>query len=282
MHNPVVVSHFQTRPLLRYRGGDARSVVVSPDLGLTTVEAAVGPDGVRFPGGVLLRWDAVEAIDAAENNCFIVDKGGIRKIAIFSEVTNRPCSLMPTSGAPTLLLSGIPMHRIKGTEPHKDTLQKIKSVRPVVGRVLDTATGLGYTAIEAAKTAEAVVTIEVDPGSLAVARMNPWSRALFENPRIEQRVGDSYDVVETLPDASFTRIIHDPPMFKFAGHLYSRDFYEELYRVLRRGGRMFHYVGDPESKSGRTTTRGVMRRLEAAGFSRVVARPQAFGVVAVK
>lgn len=282
MRYPIVVSHFQTRSLLRYRGGDERSVVISPDLGLTTVEAAVEPGGVRFPNGVLLRWDVIEAINTAENNCFIVESAGIHKIAVFSEVTNRPCSLMPTSGAPTLLLAGIPMHRIKGTEPHRDTVEKIKSVRPVVGRVLDTATGLGYTAIEAAKTAEAVVTIEVDPGSLAVARMNPWSRDLFENPKIEQRVGDSYDVVETLPDASFTRIIHDPPMFKFAGHLYSRDFYAELYRVLRRCGRMFHYVGDPESTSGRTTTRGVLRRLEAVGFSRVVARPQAFGVVAVK
>jgi predicted methyltransferase len=282
MHYPVVVSYFQTRPLLRYRGGDARSVAVSPDLGLTAVEAVVELDGVRFPQGECLSWDAIEGINAAENNCFIVETDGIRKIAVFSEVTNRPCSLMPTSGAPTLLLSGIPMHRIKDTDPHKDTLEKIKSVQPVVGCVLDTATGLGYTAIEAAKTADAVVTVEVDPGSLAIARMNPWSRDLFENPKITQRVGDSYDVVEALPDASFTRVIHDPPMFKFAGHLYSRDFYEELYRVLRRGGRVFHYVGDPESRSGRSTTRGVMKRLEEAGFSRVVARPRAFGVVAVK
>jgi len=286
MDAPVVLSHFQTRPLLRYRdrdnGGEPREVAVSPDLGLTSVKAAVEVDGVRFPNGVLLCWDAVETITAAENSCFIVDADGIEKIAVFSEVTNRACSLMPTLGAPTLLLSGIPMHRIKGIDPHKDTLEKIKTVRPVVGRVLDTATGLGYTAIEAAKTADEVITIEVDPGSLAIARMNPWSRELFENPKIAQRVGDSFDVVEALPDVSFTRIIHDPPMFKFAGHLYSQDFYEELYRVLRNGGRLFHYIGDPESKSGRTTTRGAMRRLEAAGFSRVVARPRAFGVIAIK
>lgn len=284
MDYTIVLSHFQTRPLLRYRSDatGVAKVAISTDLGLTAVEATVEADGIRFPDGVLLCWEDVEEINAAENNCFIVDEDGIEKIAVFSEVTNRPCSLMPTSGAPTLLLSGIPMHRIKGIDPYKDTLEKIKTVRPVVGRVLDTATGLGYTAIEAAKTADEVVTIEVDPGSLAIAQMNPWSRNLFENPKITQHVGDSFDVVEELPDGSFTRIVHDPPMFKFAGHLYSQDFYEELYRVLRNGGRLFHYIGDPESKSGRTTTRGVMRRLEAAGFSRVVARPRAFGVVAVK
>jgi len=52
--------------------------------------------------------------------------------------------------------------------------------------------------------------------------------------------------------------------------------------VLRRGGRLFHYVGNPESKSGHNITRGVMRRLQEAGFSRVTRRPRAFGVVAFK
>jgi predicted methyltransferase len=68
-----------------------------------------------------------------------------------------------------------------------------------VGQVLDTATGLGYTAIEAAKTAAHVTTIELDPTALEVARCNPWSQALFDNPKIMQRIGDSFDVAETLP-----------------------------------------------------------------------------------
>ncbi len=77
-------------------------------------------------------------------------------------------------------------------------------------------------------------------------------------------------------------VIHDPPMFKLAGHLYSQAFYQGLYRVLKRNGRLFHYVGDPDSRSGRNITRGVMKRLGEAGFSRVTGRPRAFGVVAVK
>src|SRR5438128_7660937 len=102
---------------------------------------------------------------------------------------------MPTERAPTMLLSGIPMHRIKGIDPHEDTLRKIRAVAPVSGRVLDTATGLGYTAIEAARTAAEVVTIEIDPTVLEVARRNPLSRSLFSSPRIRQLIGDSVEAV---------------------------------------------------------------------------------------
>jgi predicted methyltransferase len=146
--------------------------------------------------------------------------------------------------------------------------------------VLDTATGLGYTAIEAARTAERVITIELDPAGLEIARQNPWSRALFDNPRIEQIVGDAFEEVRCLPDLLFSRVIHDPPALSLAGELYSGAFYRELHRVLRRNGRLFHYIGDPESASGRNTTRGVLRRLQEAGFTRVARRPEAFGVVA--
>src|SRR5690606_958715 len=109
-----------------------------------------------------LTWDAAQTIADAEIACFALENGAIRKIQAFSETTNRHCSLMPTTGAPTLLLAGFPMHRIKGIDPHKDTLAKIKAARPA-GVVLDTSMGLGYTAIEAARAAERVITIELDP-----------------------------------------------------------------------------------------------------------------------
>ena len=282
MTHPTVLSHIQTRPLLQAREASEHRVEVSPDLGLTTVEAIIEPEGVRFPNGQSLCWDAIEKISTSANNCFVIEDGAPRKIQLFSEFTNRLYSLMPTRAAPTMLVSGIPMHRIKGTDPYRDTLEKIKTVKPVVGRVLDTATGLGYTAIEAAKTADHVITIELDPTALEIAWLNPWSRALFDNPKITQRIGDSYDVVEEFNDQTFTRIIHDPPALSLAGHLYGGEFYAELHRVLRRGGRLFHYVGNPESKSGGSITHGVIRRLREAGFSRVARRPRAFGVVAFR
>jgi predicted methyltransferase len=278
----LILSYYQTRPLLEVRGKVGRNLEVSPDLGLSTVTVEVEVEGVLFPGDLVVAWEALEEISAHENNCYRVEAGEVTPIKTFSEHTNRPVSLYPTDGAPTLLISGLPMHRIKDTTPEQDTREKIKAIKPLTGVVLDTATGLGYTAIQAAMTANRVLTVEFDPAVLEIARQNPWSGALFENPRIEQRVGDIFDVIETLADSLFNRIIHDPPVMSLAGHLYSADFYRELHRVLRGGGRLFHYIGDPESKSGRSTTRGVIQRLERAGFRGVKRVPRAFGIVAQK
>src|SRR5260370_3769300 len=156
---------------------------------------------------------------------------------------------MPAKGAPSMLIAGFVMHRIKDVDPMQDTLRKIAAISPIVGRVLDTATGLGYTAIEAAKTADEVVTIELDPGAQEIARLNPWSQALFNSSKIHQIMGDAYEVVQTFEDGSFARIIHDPPTFSLAGELYSGAFYRQLFRLLKLGGRLNHYFGDPNSKA---------------------------------
>jgi len=283
-----VLSHYQAKELLAARAAGKSSCEVSADLGLTRQAVSLGPDGVGFSGGeggkeqCCLDWEAVAAVAEDENGCYVIRAGEASKIYFFSEVTGRSLSLYPTTGAPTMLVSGIPMHRIKDTDPHKDTLEKIRAVKPVVGRVLDTTTGLGYTAIEAAKTASQVITVELDPVALEVARNNPWSQALFANPKIIQKIGDSFDVIQEFETGAFTRILHDPPVFSLAGDLYSGEFYKELHRVLRSGGRLFHYVGDPESKSGRSVTAGVMRRLQQVGFREIRKAPRAFGVVAIK
>lgn len=278
----IVLSHVEAKNILNARKAGHASAAVSLDLGLSTAEVAIGPAGARLPDGQVLAWRYIEKIRSSERGCFLIEDNTPDKIQVFSEATNRLYSLMPTEGAPTMLVSGIPMHRVKGIDPYRDTLQKIKAIAPVVGRTLDTATGLGYTAIEAARTAEHVVTIEIEPAALEVARLNPWSRPLFGNPGITQIVGDAVEEIEGFEDGTFARIIHDPPAFNLAGDLYSGAFYRQLFRVLRRGGRLFHYVGDLESRSGRTVARGAVRRLQEAGFSRVVRRPRAFGLVAHK
>ena len=263
------------------RAGDV-AIATSLDLGLTAVGVALEPEGVRLPDGQILAWQHLETIGGSERGCFVVEGGEPRKVQFFSEASNRLYSLMPTEGAPTMLVSGIPMHRFKGIDPHRDTLLKIETIAPLVGRVLDTTTGLGYTAIEAAKTAEHVITVEIEPAALEVARLNPWSRALFDNPKIAQVVGDVIDEIEGYDDETFDCIVHDPPAFNLAGDLYSGEFYRELFRVLKHRGRLFHYVGDLESKSGRVVSRGAARRLQEAGFSRIVRRPEAFGLVVYK
>jgi predicted methyltransferase len=278
----AVISHYQARRALDTRLRGMEIAEISLDLGLTTTRLIVTQNGLQLPDGMVLEWEVLEEISDAISSCFVIEADGARPIQFFSELTERAYSLYPTQGAPTMLISGIPMHRIKGTEPHADTLEKIRTIKPVVGRVLDTATGLGYTAIEAVWTAEHVTTIEIDPASLEVCKLNPWSQKLFDNPRITQVIGDSFEVVSDMGSGSFTRVIHDPPAFSLSGDLYSSDFYHELYRVMRNHSRLFHYIGDPESRSGRSITAGVIRRLEQAGFQNVRRAPKAFGVVAVR
>ena len=278
----IVLSFVQARDLLAARRTGASTATVSLDLTLTNAVVTCTESGVHLTAAEFLAWVQVEEMATDENSCFLVSDGDIEKIQRFSPETDRYYSLYPTHSAPTLLISGISMHRIKESNPHQDTLAKVGTIKPMVGRVLDTATGLGYTAMQAAKTADHVVTVEFDPVVLEVVRCNPWSQDLFTNPKIEQRIGDSDDVIRTFADGSFDRIIHDPPMFNLAGHLYGADFYRELYRVLDRRGRLFHYIANPDSKSGATITRGVMRRLEEVGFQRISRRPEAFGVIAYK
>ena len=268
--------------MLAARASGQSTLTVSLDLNLTQSQVSLRPEGVLFPNGESLDWKSLAEISSNETACYLVEGQIAKAIKDFSEYSGRVYGLMPTSSAPTMLISGIPMHRIKDTDPHQDTLNKIKAIAPVKGDVLDTTTGLGYTAIEAAKTARRVVTIEIDPVAQEMARLNPWSQALFENPTITQVIGDAFDEIETFEEEGFSILIHDPPMFSLAGDLYSLVFYRQAFRVLRHNGRIFHYIGDPESKSGARVTAGVIRRLQEAGFRRVRRAPRAFGVVAHK
>lgn len=277
-----VFSHFQAADILRALAAGESSVVTSLDLGRSTVALTLHEQGARLPDGQRLDADMLDIILKNELACYVVRDQSLERIEVFSEAFNRYYSLMPTRRAPTMLISGIPMHRIKDTDPYEDTLSKIKAASPVHGAVLDTTMGLGYTAIEAARTAEFVTTIELDPAVLDICRDNPWSEALFDNPRIKRLIGDAYDLITEFADHTFDRVIHDPPMFSLAGDLYSAAFYRQMYRVLRPNGRVFHYIGDPSSRSGRNTTRGVVRRLQESGFHRVKPSPRAFGVVAFK
>jgi predicted methyltransferase len=278
----VVLSHLQARQIIEARKSGQSLVTASIDLNLTESEIRLQPEHVLFPTGESLDWKSIEDISSNETACYYVEENAPKVIKGFSEFSGRFYGLMPTASAPTMLISGIPMHRIKDTNPHQDTLNKIKAIAPVKGDVLDTTTGLGYTAIEAAKTARQVVTIEIDPMAQEIARLNPWSRALFKNPKITQIIGDAFDEIKGFEAQSFSAIIHDPPMFSLAGDLYSLAFYQQAFRVLKHNGRIFHYIGDPESRSGARVTKGVIRRLQGAGFARVIRSQRAFGVVAYK
>ncbi len=237
-------------------------------------------DGFVFPDGTRVGREVIERIAKDDSSIYFIKNGGVYKAAIAGEHFYK---LVPTI-PPTIEINGIRMHRTKEVNPLQDTRNKVNAVKPREGEtVLDTCMGLGYTAIEASKRGAYVITIEKDPNVIELARINPWSRELFTGGKVQVIQGDSFEVVKRFKPESFDVIIHDPPRFSLAGQLYSEEFYRELFRVLKPGGRLFHYVGNPGKKyRKKDLQRGVMERLRRAGFVGVRRVEEALGVVARK
>ncbi|MEP6898775.1 MAG: SAM-dependent methyltransferase [Rhodanobacter sp.] len=193
--------------------------------------------------------------------------------------------LVPTEwGAPTFEIDGIKMLPTAKESPFEDARRKVALVEPCGKVLLDTCGGLGYFA---ACCLEADVvrihSFEKNADVLWLRTLNPWSPdpdAATSNGRLQLTHADVSQAIAQMADASVDALLHDPPRFGIAGELYSQAFYDQLARVLRRGGRMFHYTGSPNKlTSGRDVPREVAKRLEKAGFKAQLALD---GVLAIR
>jgi predicted methyltransferase len=170
----------------------------------------------------------------------------------------------------TVEIDGVRMHQTLRKSPLQDAQDKVAALGVTAkSRVLDVCTGLGYSAIASARRGAKVTTIEIDGNVLEIAKGNADSNGLFSSPNIEIKLGDAFKAVDGFADCYFDFILHDPPRFSLAGELYSLAFYQKLFRVLKRGGRMFHYTGSPGARSGKRVAKGVKQRLVEAGFAGV-------------
>src|SRR5690349_12821344 len=124
MTQPIILSYVQAELLLAARQQGQSSVEVSPDLGLSTVTVAVTPESILFPSGARLTWPQLEKIKKSQASCFIIEDGRVKTIQVFSEYTNRVCSLLPTKRTPSMLIAGFTMHRVVDIDPMQDTLKK--------------------------------------------------------------------------------------------------------------------------------------------------------------
>ncbi len=179
--------------------------------------------------------------------------------------------LVPTEwGAPTFEIDGIKMLPTSQTSPYADAQRKVALVAPRGKQVLDTCGGLGYFARACLEDGVAQVhSFEKNADVLWLRRLNPWSPDPAESGgRLLLVQADVSERIVSLPDRAYDAILHDPPRFGIAGELYSQAFYDQLARVLRPNGRLFHYTGTPNRKtSGRDVPREVARRLAKAGFA---------------
>ncbi|MFH1222217.1 MAG: methyltransferase domain-containing protein [Candidatus Micrarchaeota archaeon] len=201
-----------------------------------------------------------------ENNLYVRKGEEISRLCLYDQ---HYYNLRVFSGVPVLEIDGLRMQLIKDFKTPLDYPRAVVAALKLkkTDQVLDTCMGLGYTAIEAAKYAESVITCEVSEPVLKLAKYNPTSAALFTSKNIHVLRGSIAEKISNMKKGTFDAIIHDPPRFSHATELYSAEFYAELRRVLKPDGKLFHYVGSVGKGKGRDISAEAIRRLEAVGFS---------------
>ncbi len=262
-----------TRPvaeaLRAARDAGAGAWTGSLDLGVSIGSAALAADawqwrGQRYPYPPTLKDRAI----------YYWDGDAFAPAARFS---GSLIKLVPTEwGAPTFEIDGIKMLPTAQESPVADARRKVALVEPQGKVVLDTCGGLGYFAACCLQAGAARIhSFEKNADVLWLRTLNPWSPDPDEvdpdapacGGRLQLEHADVTQAIAQIADASVDALLHDPPRFGIAGELYSQAFYDQLARVLRRGGRLFHYTGSPNKlTSGRDVPREVAKRLEQAGF----------------
>lgn len=192
--------------------------------------------------------------------------------------------LVPTEwGAPTFEIDGIKMLPTAKLSPVADAANKVDMIEPRGKRVLDCCGGLGYFAVQCLQGgATHITSFEKNADVIWLRSLNPWSPegGDMADSRLELQHADVSQAIEGLADESFDALLHDPPRFGIAGELYSQIFYDHLARVLKHGGRLFHYTGTPNKlTSGRDVPNEVAMRLKKSGFSTQI---RGDGVLAIK
>lgn len=188
--------------------------------------------------------------------------------------------LVPTEwGPPTFEIDGIKMLPTVHVSPYADAERKVGLIQPRGKVILDTCGGLGYFAAWCLLgQARQVLSYEKNADVIWLRSLNPWSPKTGNNLTLTQ--GDITEQIVTLTNDSVDAILHDPPRFGIAGELYSQVFYDQLARVLRRKGKLFHYTGAANKlTSGRDVSSEVGKRLRHAGF---VTELNGDGILAVK
>jgi len=266
--NGIVLTKWSVDEILS-RAKEDTLIDVTVDFGLRVVSVRVLGGRISFSDGTILSVDMLSNI--YEGFAYKLVNGKLLRLDFYADGNYYKLKPVAPNVAPTLEINGIQMHRTVGTDPWRDTIAKVSALGSLKNRkILDICTGLGYTAIaEMLRGAEKVVTIEKDANVLFMASLNPWSRSL-ENEKIEIVVGDALQVIKELESESFDAVLHDPPRFSIAGELYSLEFYKEIFRVLKKGGKLFHYTGEPGKHTNVDILKGIKRRLEEAGFEEIV------------
>lgn len=251
--------------LLAARDSGASEWTGSLDLGRSTTRASLAEEswswqGQHYPYPGKLK----------DRTIYFCDDGDAFVAA--SRYTGSLIKLVPTEwGAPTFEIDGIKMLPTSKESPFEDARRKVALIEPRGKIVLDTCGGLGYFAACCLEAGVArIQSYEKNADVLWLRTLNPWSPDPYAaqiSGRLQLTHADVSEAINAIADISIDAVLHDPPRFGIAGELYSQSLYDQLARVLRRGGKLFHYTGSPNKlTSGRDVPREVSKRLEKAGF----------------
>jgi len=255
------------------------SVTLSCDLNLSEVTLCITGNELILDDESVITLKQLERIRKTRTRIYLHDGYELRPLEMRHEDYTK---LVPTQTAPYLEASGVKLHISKGICPFESAGRMAESVVKNGFMVLDTCSGLGYSALRSAKLgARQTVTVEISADILQLRSENPWSSGLYNNDSIIQKHNDILSFIKTCEPESYDAIIHDPPRFSLAGELYGDSFYKELKRVLKKRGVLFHYTGNPYTiKQGNSFVSGVTKRLYEVGFKKVTQEKELMGVKA--
>ncbi len=287
------------------------SVELSLDLNLSRNRFAIRGNCLVLNKTWAIDIKDLAPVASSRQKVFALSRDGLVPIEVRADGYYK---LVPTNTVPTLEINGIKMHRSKDIDPFVDAREKTKLVVKPQDHVLDTCSGLGYSAVFALKAgAKSVVSTEKSGPVIQIRCQNPWLMAAGNAPMDSTRVGlsqidsnrvslapvglspaDSVRIdwvhaditryIPTLADLSFDSVIHDPPRFTSAtGELYGKLFYNQLFRVMKPVSRLFHYTGSPKKINHQDRfIKNAIKRLEQVGFSKVVFNERLQGIHALK
>ena len=274
---PLLTSSVHDSLMAARRAGET-TADCSLDLGHSTTRVLVSPAEWIFAGRQYPYLDVCK-----QRTIYYWTATRFEPIARFG---NSLIKLIPTQwGVPTFEIDGIKMLASARISPWADADRKVKLIQPRGKIILDTCGGLGYFAACCLdEQSTHVHSYEKNPDVIWLRSLNPWSPDNLEGrataAAMTLRNGDVTEYIAGHPSGFFDAILHDPPRFGIAGELYSQVFYEQLARVLKRKGKMFHYTGTPNKFArGRDLPNEVATRLRRAGFA---AELCVDGVLAVK
>lgn len=280
-------------------------VELSLDLNLSRDRFAIKGDCLVLDKSWEIDIKDLMPVGSSRQKVFALSREGLVPIEVRADGYYK---LVPTDTVPTLEINGIKMHRSKDIDPFVDAREKTKLVVKPGDHVLDTCGGLGYSAVFALKAgAKRVVSTEKSRPVIQIRCQNPWLMAAGNAPdstrvglpqvglspvglspvdaaRIDWVHADITHHIPTLADLSFDSVIHDPPRFTSAtGELYGKQFYTQLFRVMKPSSRLFHYTGSPKKINHQDRfIKNAIKRLEQVGFSKVVFNERLQGIHALK